>query len=216
MKVVLEVDKGFPKREAWTSNGFELLKNIDGYIIEFYLYDGMEKKVAVFTLYFEPFNAVACFECMTLYDKSFDQRFLLEFFLDYLYTFENPYFKLLGLRLPVIGSGMSEFPIQCVGFFPKAQDSQFYFHLNPNFEEALTLGTQNEEVKSLFQNNYEKYVTWQNKHINRIKEKLSLSKIYLAELETEGKNKIMIESKRQEVESYEAILESLENRGLYR
>lgn len=216
MKVIIKADEPLLESNEWASNGFNLEKDIDEDAIEFVIYDDREQKIADFTVCLELFNAVASLEKMTLYDKTIDPLTLLEFFLDYMYNTESSYFKILGMHCYRAGSDISEFTLRCAGFFSKVEHGNVYFHLNPNFEEVLNSGIQNEGLKKSFIEKYTKYKNWQLKDRTRLQENLEKEKIYLQELNSEGKNEVLLQAKRQYIEMAETILDVLENKDLCR
>lgn len=176
-----------------------------------------EKDCLLYTLY-NCTSAIGVIERLHVYDKDANKTELLKALLDYLYTLESPYFKILGLRCSIQESGLNDSNLQCAGFYTNSSFSSFTFyhlHLHPHFEEALNLGTTDEEIKVKFRENYNRYCMNKEKYLNRISQELETAKEALEYFELKGDQK-MAHYKRQDIETYEKILNANESKGLSR
>lgn len=217
MKIELCFGEDYQKKNInWTKKSFNMLFDDDlekeEVYINFYNVGGGEK-IACFSLALSAYRAVGVLERLEMYDKTVSQTVLLQNLLDYLYHFESPYFKILGLFCNIKDCGIKDSALQSVGFY--TNDYFVFNHLHPEFLEVLNAQPIDEEIKEKFKNKYMIYCEQREKYISKINMSLEQAKRNLEYYEIE-KNQEMVATERQRIAEYETILAVTETKGFYR
>lgn len=213
MKVVMKTDESFKKGQQWNKKGLDINKEFrDEDFVDFDIYDELGGVIAQFTVCLNPTMIASEINRIQIFDKNVNRHQLIKEFINYIYT-EQTDFKVLVLRVHIQESGFKNFDLQCAGFYTNTFFT--WYHLNPNYEEVINMGTNDKEIKEMLQEKISKMCLNKEKYIEKIQKQLEISKIDLAELEREG-NIQMATYKRQEMENYEAILNANESSGLSR
>lgn len=215
MRIVMKLDENFKGNQQWNKKGLDINREFrDEDFVEFDIYDELGGGViAQFTMCLNSTMIAGEINRIRIFDKNVNRHQLIKEFINYIYR-EQTDFKVLVLKVQIKESGFTDFDLQCAGFYSDTSHT-IWRHLNPNYEEVINIGTNDEEMKEILQEKISKICQKKEKYIEKIQKQLEISKISLEEFEREG-NIQMATYKRQEIEAYEAILNANESMGLSR
>lgn len=213
MRIVMKTDENFKENQQWDKKGLSINREFrDEDFVEFNIIDELGEVIAELTMFLNSTMIVGEISRITIFDKNVNRHQLIKEFLNYIYT-EQTDFKVLVLKVQIQESGFEDFDLQCAGFYTNTFFT--WYHLNPHYEEVINMGTNNEEIKEILKERISKMCLNKEKYIENIQKQLEISKLDLEELEREGNTQVAT-YKRQEIETYEAILNANDPKGLSR
>lgn len=211
----MKLDDNFKDNQQWNEKGLSITREFrDEDFVDFDIYDELGGVIAQFETCLNPTMIVGEINRIKIFDKNVNRHQLIKEFINYIYTVQTNY-KVLILKVAIQESGFNDFDLQYAGFCTDMSSPFIWYHLNPNYEEVITVGTSDERIKEKLKATMNKMCLKKEKYIGQMQTRLENIKRDLEEYEIEG-NTEMATYKRQEMEDYEAILNGNVPKGLGR